>query len=57
MSMTNSQCFQCLAGCLLYNVSQTMGHIIRPLAGPLYFMFENCINKGTFHLMFIQIKI
>jgi len=55
--MTNSQCFQCFAGCVLYTVNQTVGHIIRPLAGPLYFMFENCIKKGTFHLMFIQIKI
>lgn len=57
MYMTNSKCFQCLAGCGLYAVSQTMGHIIRPLAGPLYFMFEGCIKKGKVHLMFIQIEI
>jgi len=55
--MTNSQCFQCLAGCAFYIVNQTMGHTIRPLVGPLYSTFENCIKKGTFHFMFIQIKI
>ena len=55
--MTNSQCFQCLAGCGLYIVNQTMGQTIRSLVGPLYVMFENCIQKGMFHFMFIQIKI
>jgi len=55
--MTNSQCFQCLVGCWLYTVSQTMDHIIRPLAGPGYIMFENCIEKGKVRLMYILKKI
>jgi hypothetical protein len=50
--MTNSQCFQCLAGCGLYTVSQSMGHIICPLAGPLYFIFEECIKKGKVHFKY-----
>jgi hypothetical protein len=46
------QCFQCLAGCGLYIVNQTMRHIIRPLAGSRYSTFESCIKKGTVHLMY-----
>jgi hypothetical protein len=38
---------ECLAGCGLYIVNQTMGQTIRSLVGPLYVMFENCIQKGV----------